>query len=351
MFAKKIQVVQFEQNPYHINIYDNKILFVRIKDEITDKNAQIEVPPTHVAFVIKSGSEGVLLKSGKHPVFENKEELKNFKKGFSVDVVYMPINTEVKIKWGTGETEKMTYRDEISNKVITIGASGEFVIHIENYEQFYKKVVGVKKVYEANEFKTQFAGVVLNEFTDCFLHVICKEKITYDRFQLEKKAIGIKVNEILKDKFISTWGIGLSEFIISSIVIDDKDKEAVENETAEARRIQKIKEYLAEIERLDDKQWEREKYLKELELSDRQAYYEVLKVIGHPSSAKSNGELTPSVANVYCPNCGTTLKNGDVFCPKCGTRVIKEKVKCPYCGHENDSDTTFCPKCGNKIKK
>lgn len=253
MFAKKIQVVQFEQNPYHINIYDNKILFVRIKDEITDKNAQIEVPPTHVAFVIKSGSEGVLLKSGKHPVFENKEELKNFKKGFSVDVVYMPINTEVKIKWGTGETEKMTYRDEISNKVITIGASGEFVIHIENYEQFYKKVVGVKKVYEANEFKTQFAGVVLNEFTDCFLHVICEEKITYDRFQLEKKAIGIKVNEILKDKFISTWGIGLSEFIISSIVIDDKDKEAVENETAEARRIQKIKEYLAEIERLDDK--------------------------------------------------------------------------------------------------
>ena len=44
---------------------------------------------------------------------------------------------------------------------------------------------------------------------------------------------------------------------------------AIENAAAERKKQEKLKEYLAEIERLDDKQWERDKYLRNLELQKK----------------------------------------------------------------------------------
>lgn len=345
MFSKKTQVIKFEQNHCNANINDNSVLFVRVTDEVQDKNAQFEVPFTHVAYVIKGGGDGRLYESGTYDMFDDKSEVKAWKKGFSVDIIYIPKDTSVLIKWGT--PEKIKYRDAASNKVVNVGARGQFGITITNPEQFFRKVVGVRKEFDLGDFQRRFSAEVVNEFADCFLSVVTAEKLTYDQFDANRKSIGERIGKVLSSKFETSWGIGLVNFIIEWLGISEEDSNAVEEAAAEAKRQEKLKAYLAELERLADKQWEREKYLRQLELEDKAAYYEVLKVVGHPSVGTSVGKGT---ATVFCPHCGGSLSGGDIFCPKCGKRIVKESAVCPNCGKSNDSDSTFCSACGHKLK-
>lgn len=338
--TKKPQIIRFEQNHCNASVNDNEVLFVRIKDEITDPKAYFEVPETHVAFVIKGGGDRRFYTEGTYPVFDNKAEIKLWKKGFTVDVVYIPVDTSVKFQWGT--PNRVSYRDEASNKVISVGANGEFGITITNYELFFRKVVGVREEFDLNDFRARFLGEVVNEYADFFLKVVNEESLTYDQFDAHRKMIGDKVCELLSDSFDKDWGIRLVKFIIAFFQIDDKDTEAVEEASAEARKQKKWQEYLAELERLDDKQWEREKYLRKLELEDRNAYYEVMKVIGRPKEEGSGS---------FCPKCSKPIRKGDIFCSSCGKRLVREMKPCIKCGQQIDSESVFCPYCGTKQEK
>ena len=347
MCFKKPQVIKFEQNHCNASVNDNSVLFVRVTGEVKSKNDMFEIPFTHVGYVIKGGNDARVYKSGHYDVFDDKKEVKNWKKGFSVEIIYMPKETSVLINWGT--PNKVRYRDEASNKVINVGSRGQFGITITNHEQFLRKVVGARQEFDLTDFRKRFSAAVVNEFADCFLSVVRDLKLTYDQFDANRKAIGEQVGKILSKKFEEDWGIALVDFIIEWFEISKEDTDAVEEAAAEARKQQKLQEYLAELERLDDKQWEREKYLRQLELEDRAAYYEVLKVVGHPRGGE-NGAMTPGTASLFCPNCGNTMKAGDVFCPHCGKRVVKETVICPKCGKTNDGDAGFCADCGTKLK-
>ena len=344
MFSKKPQVIKFDQNHCNAVVNDNSVLFVRVTDEVRDKHASFEIPNTHVAYVIKGGGDSRMYQSGHYDVFDGRKEIKDWKQGFSVDIVYMPKETSVLINWGT--PNKVRYRDEASNKVINVGARGQFGISIVNHEQFFRKVVGVRKEFDLGDFRKRFSAAVVNEFADCFLSVVHELQLTYDQFDTNRKMIGQKVGAILADKFKDDWGISPVDFIIEWFEISKEDTDAVEEAAAEARKQKKLQEHLAEVERLEDKQWEREKYLRQLELEDRASYYEVLKVIGHPNVG---GNMTPGTAAVFCPHCGNSMKGGDIFCPKCGQRVVKEQTICPKCGKKADSGSSFCSACGTKL--
>ncbi len=350
IFNKKVQVIKFEQNLCKASVDDNNILFVRVNGVVNDKKALLEVPYTHKAMLILGGGNAKSYESGTYAIFESKNEIKNWKKGISVEVVYMPKETNVIILWGT--PNRFRYRDEVSNKVITIGARGQFGISISNHEQFFRKVVGSKKEFNLEDFQRRFSGEVINEFADCFLKVVTSEKMTYDKFALNKKRIAEEIGKLLSDKFIQEWGISLVNFIIEDIHLQDDEMAAIETaaaekkkqeelEAAEKRKQEQLKEYLKEIERLNDKEWEKQKYLRELELRDKQAYYEVLKIMGNQKEMSAHHNV--------CPKCGATYKASDKFCPKCGFRVSKEPIVCPKCKHKNDAGAIFCSECGAKL--
>lgn len=338
---KKGQVIKFEQNLCNAKVDDNEILFVRVGDIVTTADAMFEVPITHNAIVIKGGGDMRYYKSGTYDVFDNKKEIKNWKKGISVEVIYIPKDTRVLIKWGT--PNRLRYRDEASNKVITVGARGEFDVSVENPEQFFRKVVGAKKEFNLMEFRKRFSETVATEFADIFLRIIDEKQLTYDKFTANKKGIGESMGEILSPMFVRDWGLSVLNFKIADFDLLDEDMEAIEDAAAEKQKQEKLKEYLAEVERLDDKQWEREKYLRQLELQDKAAYYEVLKVVGsRPAESEKKEENK-------CPNCGMEYKPTDKFCPHCGKRVSKDPIICPDCGKSNESTATFCANCGKKL--
>ena len=337
MFGKKgIQVIKFEQNMCHANIDDNSVLFVRVSDTVTSKDAIIEVPFTHTAIIIKGGGDCRHYDSGNYDVFDNKTEVKDWKRGLSVDVIYIPKETRVLIKWGT--PNRLRYRDEASGKVITVGAHGEFDVSVSNPEQFFRKVVGVKREFNLQEFSIRYSETVATEFADIFLRIVSEMHLTYDKFTANKKDIGVRMGEILSPMFESQWGLSVLNFKIADFDLLDSDMNAIEDAAAEVVRQDKLKEYLRELERLDDKQWEREKYLRELQIRDNAAYYEVLKVAGNRPTEKPK-----------CPHCGAEHEETAMFCPTCGKRVSKTPITCPDCGRVNDSTAMFCAGCGKKL--
>lgn len=336
------QVIKFEQNLCNAKVDDNNILFVRVNDIVHDKNAIVEIPLTHNALIIKSGSDYRIYKSGPVPVFESRKEIKDWKKGLSVEVVYVPKDTRVLIKWGT--PNRLRYRDEASNKVITIGARGEFDISVTNIEQFFRKVVGVKKEFNLQEFSKRYSETVASGFADIFLKIVNENHLTYDQFFANKKSIANEMEKVLNAQFESEWGLSVLHFNIADFDLLDEDMNAIDSYAIEQQKQAKLKEYLAELERLDDKNWDREKYLRQLELQDRAAYYEVLKVIGN-SEAKDKKEANK------CPNCGLEIKDNDKFCPHCGKRLSKESIICPDCGKVNEYNAVFCANCGKKLIK
>ncbi len=336
MFGKKgVQVIKFEQNLCHANIDDNDVLFVRVSDIVTDKNAIVEVPFTHDAIIIKGGGDCRYYKSGSYDVFDNKTEVKNWKKGLSVDVVYIPKDTRVLIKWGT--PNRLRYRDEASGRVITVGAFGEFDVSVCNAEQFFRKVVGVKKEFDLDEFGKRYSETVATEFADIFLRVVAEMHLTYDKFTANKKSIGVRMGEILSPMFESQWGLSVLNFKIADFSLTDSDMNAIESAAAEATRQERLGSYLRELERLDDKQWEREKYLRELQLKDNAAYYEVLKIAGKHKETRK------------CPHCGTEVSDSATFCSVCGKRIANTPIACPHCGRINDCSAAFCSGCGKKL--
>lgn len=68
-------------------------------------------------------------------------------------------------------------------------------------------------------------------------------------------------------------------------------------------------------------------------------------------SAISNSATATKVMKI-CPNCQTTLSEGEKFCHNCGAIVEDELSKtltCTNCGTEVAPETKFCPKCGTAI--
>ncbi len=232
--SKKQQIIKFNQNLCNAKIDDNGVLFVRVDSIIKDKGAQIEVPFTHVALLLKSGGDCKLYKSGVHAVFESRQEVKNWKKGESVEVIYMPIETSVPVEWGVRD---LTCRDFITNIAINVGASGSFGVSIANPELFFRKVVGVQKEFDVKKFQDRFSALVSDEFSSAFLTAVEALGLSYDKFDANKKRIAREIEMELSRAFEQRYGIFIQDFFISTVVA--LGTEAIEKELGENRDVRK----------------------------------------------------------------------------------------------------------------
>ncbi len=336
---KQSNVIKLNQNVCNADLEDNQVLFVKLADAVKSADARFEVPSTHDAIVVKGGGDIRYYPSGNYPVFDSKDEIKNWKSGMSVEITYIPKMARVLVKWGT--PNRLRYRDEASNKVITVGAHGEFDLSVIVPLQFFQKVVGASREFDVNAFRKRFAETVATEFVDMFLKIVDDKKLTYDKFSANKKEIANEMGKILTGMFEKDWGLSVLNFKIADFDLHDDDMNAIEDAAAKKQRQDMLKEHLAELERLNDKEWEREKYLRQLELQDKMAYYEVLKVV-------KDRDLTKKEENI-CPNCKKECAATDKFCPVCGTRVSKEPIICPDCGKANEPLAKFCANCGKKF--
>ncbi len=344
--GKKQQIIELKINN---NDYENMVVFKRGTCLVEGRDAQLKVPGYYQAYMIKNG-ERRLYDEGIHKVFDDSKDAKQWKDGFAVEVIYMLKESVVQGNWAV-KRDELLFRDKMSNKVVNVGMHGEFFASIANHEQFIRRFVGPLDEVDMDMIKKRLSSTISMYAVDIFAHMIDKMGLSYDKFDIEKVNISNAMKERIGKLIIEECGLSLERFTIDEFFMLDEDKQKVEDiieeqraEQKELKREAKLKEYLAELERLDDKQWEREKYLKQLEQEDNLAYYDVLKAIGKQElSSKNKG------AN-FCPKCGHSCETTDDFCPNCGNRMGQSSSVCPQCNKVNSSSAVYCSGCGKKLR-
>ena len=298
---KQPEIIKYEGN--------NEELFVKISLDECAYGSRIIVPETHNAVFLKDGVLMNVLDSGAHDVFEMKKVGLFAKKptACTVDVIYLSKTAKLRVLWGT--KQQFDTRDPITDLSIKVGGSGEFEVQIGNPRKAYLELIGATKSFSLQELKERLSGRMAVYIEEAIAKAMREKNLSYDRFSEHKNEIAENVKAILAKMFAEDYGLKLFSFTLSRVVIDEKYIQAIqdhlksiENEKkaaiaeADRRKREDEERVRAEIaedkrrreeERLDDKEWEREKWLLELKSKDYEKYLEVVKALGIQAQEKA----------------------------------------------------------------
>lgn len=323
----------------------NNDLFVRKSCTDLDKNAQVIVEETHSAILIKDGQIMDTLSAGRYPIFDKKD--KNI---FKVDIIYLSKTARLRVFWGT--VNRIRLRDYETDLPIELGANGEFEVQIKEPRKFYQVLVGADKSYRIDTLKERLQGRVLSEVDSLLAKVVKEEQYSYVDLTERKKEIATKLLPELASIFDREYGLTMFSFIISEAFIPDEFVGMLEtyklNKKQEEKQEKDAKEIAKELERLDDKNFERELALKKLEDTNYDKYLEVCKILGWKVEKKDRPAVTSG--KEFCSECGAPINQGDKFCSGCGKAIKKVNGECPKCKKVNGPDAKFCSGCGTKLK-
>ena len=352
---------------------DNSILYVRAKVNVTDKEAYFEVPQTHDALLVKGGGNALYYTSGRYPVFADKQEVKDWKTGSTVEIIYIAKEAKLLVQWGTPET--FIFKEKLSHKLVHMGANGEFKVYVQNAEQFRRRVVGRMPVFDAKQLRRELGSYVADQFIHEFFTVVDELNLTYERFDANLKLIAGKMQDALNPRMNEEYGLEMTDFILKPMasMVEPEVSRSIEEEEEKAKREQQAKELAekrekeekelaekrerqakeaaAERERLEDKNFEREMARLRLEREHELAMAEIAATEA-VAKASADKKVEPpkkvEAAVIFCPQCGASCKRGTRFCPECGRPL--GPTKCPKCGHINSENAKFCVECGVKLR-
>lgn len=354
----KPKVIKISQTVDNDKLDDNQVLFIRVDDVVETKHDSIEVPFTHNAYVIKGGGNIRFYKSGLTPIFEEKSEVKDWKKGMSVEVIYIPKEVRVLVRWGTAS--RFPYNDPVRQMILDVGANGHFRVSIANPEQFIRVIVGQTKEFDLDRFTEQFSLEVRNSFGKMFQSVATSMNLTYEQFEAYRDEISKRIGVELNKKFEEEYGIGLVDFAVDNINVSPANIEKIKlieqqkerERTEQAQKLERERldaERKADKEKQDQREWEEKKYQMDMAHSERMKELDVERAVGVSSAEASATRATTASAVEFCKNCGTKLEEGEIFCHNCGTRRGSAFVTCKKCGHKNEGFKKFCSNCGFKL--
>ena len=370
--------------------HDDDNLFERQSFEVVSDRLYVLADPSYSLMTIIDGVFNKTYGEGKHLLVEQKFSL--FKKKNPVDVQVIFVARERKIKTLWGMSSPFDFKDTKTGEIIKVGANGEAEVYIDDPQPFFNKLVSNKTKYTASELSTFVREKLALELGTIIYNVITNNKITFYEFESKIKEISSLVLNEVKNMFLNDYGITFHSFTLNQIFVSDDDKARIKRaeekaayklEQEELERKQKqeelekeekerklkeelkrdAKEIAAELERLDDKAWERQLILKQLEKEDYNKYLDVVQII---KVAESNAKALASNVNnsnnknhkphnnnnqksKICSVCGEVIPADGRFCPKCGKVVPGIKIQCKHCGTEIDSGLNFCSHCGKKI--
>ena len=344
---KNTEIIKFEGT--------NTDFFWRIYGEVINPKCRLVIPPTHQAIYIKDGRLQDVLESGMYNIFET------VKKGFlgigkkvdatTLDIIFMNRTIKFNAFWGT--YNPIPLRDPITEIPVSLRGNGEFEVGIDNPKKFYLEIVGTEKNFNLDSLRERLAVKMMAYIEPVIAKTMKDLCLSYIDIAQHKKEIADSILPTVNEMFVRDCGLKVYSFTIGVLKIADEEMEAIEENLAERRREIKekleAKELAAELERLEDKKFDKEVFLRLLEQADRNKYYEVLKIAAANQNNNNNGNNNGAAR--FCPQCGHSYEPGTRFCPHCGNRLPGDKLVCPECGRELSSDTRFCPDCGHKIER
>ncbi len=307
---------------------------------------------------------------------------------FRCEVYFINKTEQMAIKWGTDS--KVQYIEPIYKFPLSIGASGEMALSVEDSRKLLVKLVGTERILDGNQLTTFFRAFLMTRVKTYIAREMKASAINIFEIDesLEVFSKGIQAR-LLSD--FEEYGVTLNRFFVTTIVKPDGDPQYEKFKELHFRQYADIAE--AKLKQQTDviyAQTEAQKtFIESQALAQKRATegytYQQERGFDVAEQAAQNeavGEFTnmgiglgvmsgiggtvggmvggavneafagvavqhQAVGNAFCDNCGAKLTPGAAFCDECGAPQASPDT-CSNCGFKFIKPGKFCPKCGSK---
>lgn len=307
---------------------------------------------------------------------------------FHCEVYFINKTEQMSIKWGTDS--KVQYIEPMYGFPISIGASGEMALSVEDSRKLLVKLVGTERVLDRNQLTTFFRAFLMTRVKTYIAQEMKASSINIFEIDESLEVFSKEIQTRLLGDF-KEYGVTLNRFFVTTIVKPDGDPQYEKFKELHFRQYADIAE--AKLKQQTDviyAQTEAQKTVIEsqalaqkrategytyqqergFDVAEHVAQNEgvgefinmgiglgVMSGIGGPVSSMVGGAVNdaftgvatqPQVGgNAFCENCGAKLTPGASFCDECGTPQSSPNT-CNNCGFKFIRPGRFCPKCGSK---
>lgn len=315
---------------------------------------------------------------------------------FHCEVYFINKTEQMAIKWGTDS--KVQYIEPTYKFPLSIGASGEMALSVNDSRKLLVKLVGTERVLERNQLVTFFRAFLMTKVK------------TYIAQEMKANAINIfeideNLEEFSKDLQnrlcgdFDEYGVTLNRFFVTTIVKPDGDPQYEKfkelyfrqyADIAEAKLRQQTEVINAQTEAqktVIDSKAQATKRAQEGYTYQQERGFDVAQTaagneavgefsnmgiglgmitgVGGTVGNMVGGAVNNAFAGIteqqaatppqaaemttaFCENCGAVLTPDSAFCEECGMPVPKDNRKCAKCEYVFERPGKFCPKCGTK---
>lgn len=317
------------------------------------------------------------------------------KSPFRCAVYFINKVEQMAIKWGTDS--KVQYLEPTYRFPLSIGARGEMSLRAENSRKLLVKLVGAESVLSQQELTRFFWAFLMARVKTCIAQVMRANEISIFEIDENLTSFSDAIKALLIPDF-AEYGVALEQFLVTSIVKPDGDRQYEEFKELHFRRYaDPAKAKIRQETELINAQTEAQKtvidsqaqatkraqegytYQQErgFEVASKVAENEAvgqftnmgvgfgtMAGVGGAVGGMVGGLMNDAVSSVraadapqpqpqnasVCAKCGTSLPPNAKFCHNCGEKVapVPATVICPHCG-KTVPNGRFCLECGQKL--
>lgn len=375
---------------------DNTTFIWKHPCEDFNTTTQLIVHESQEAIFFMNGQALDLFGAGRYTLeTENIPLIKKFlnkptgdKTPFHCEVYFINKTEQMAIRWGTDS--KVQYVEPTYKFPLSIGASGEMTLLVEDSRKLLVKLVGTESFLEQSKLVEFFRAFLMTGVKTYIAQTIKANAINIFEIDEHLESFSQEIGKRLITDF-SDYGVTLKRFFVTTIVKPDGDPtyEKFKDlhyrqyaDVAEAQLQQRVGviEQQTEAQRMViEAQGIAQKRTTEGYSYQQERGFDVAEKVAANEGAGSfssagiglgmmagiggavggavgdafNEALSPlgappvSVPNRFCDTCGAEISPDAAFCDNCGTRQGSLNV-CSKCGFEFIKPGNFCPKCGAK---
>lgn len=310
---------------------------------------------------------------------------------FHCEVYFINKTEQMAIRWGTDS--KVQYVEPTYKFPISIGASGEMALSVEDSRALLLRLVGTEAYLDRQSLVSYFRAVLMTRVKTYIAQTMRQNAINIFEIDEQLEAFSREIHAKLADDFLE-YGVKLNRFYVTTIVKPDGDPQYERfkelhfrqyADIAEAKLQQQtdiIHAQTAAQKVVIDSQAQATKRAQEGYTYQQERGFDVAQdaaknegagqftnmgiglgmmagvgggianmVGGAVNTALGSTPERPQAtapADAFCENCGARLAPGAAFCDECGTKVALPDTVCRNCGYSFERPGKFCPKCGAK---
>lgn len=304
---------------------------------------------------------------------------------FHCEVYFINKTEQMAIRWGTDS--KVQYVEPTYKFPLSIGASGEMSLGVDDSRKLLVKVVGTERVLDRQQLTTYFRSILMAKVKTYIAQTMRANAINIFEIDESLESFSADIHSRLVPDFLD-YGVQLKRFYVTTIVKPDGDPQYEKfkelhfrqyADIAEAKLRQQTDVIYAQTEAqkvVIDSQAQATKRMQEGYTYQQERGFDVAQdaarneaagqfsnmgiglgmmagvggmVGGVVSDAFAGmGAVQPqTAANKFCDQCGAELTPGAAFCDECGAPQAPSET-CMKCGFKFIKPGKFCPKCGTK---